>query len=100
MQSENAMVTWSMHYFIAKPITSSTCRGDGTLTVDLFLGQNGPGDARHLVGQCDCSNLCRLARQWLRQPRVLFGMGARLLDHGKGPDNQDAPQVSIALLGD
>src|SRR5262245_19356457 len=27
-------------------------------------------------------------------------MGARLPDHGKGPDDQDAPQVSIALLGD
>src|SRR5262245_46195776 len=27
-------------------------------------------------------------------------MGARLLDHGKGPDDQDAPQVSVALLGD
>src|SRR5262245_747390 len=27
-------------------------------------------------------------------------MGARLPDHGKGPDDQHAPQVSIALLGD
>src|SRR5262245_5442235 len=29
-----------------------------------------------------------------------FSGWARLLDHGKGPDDQDAPQVSVALLGD
>ena len=27
-------------------------------------------------------------------------MGARLLNHGKCPDDQKAPQVSVALLGD
>ena len=54
--------------FIAKPLTSSTsqrrrCRGDGTYTVNLLLGQHRPGDARYLVGQRDCSNLRRLACQ-------------------------------------
>ena len=51
---------------IAKPLTSSIshrCCGDRTYTVNLLLGQHRPSDARNLVGQCDCSNLCRLARQ-------------------------------------
>ena len=49
---------------------SGRCRSDRLCTVDLFAGQHRPGDARHLVSNCDCSNLRRIRRRARRLARA------------------------------
>src|ERR1019366_8935606 len=64
------------------------------------LGQQRPGDPRHLVGKRDRNNLERSPGEKLREPGILLRLSARLLQHRASSDHQNASQVAIALFRD
>src|SRR6476646_8773788 len=69
--------------------TAPAVQEQSDVSANVFV-QYCPGDARSLISQCYGSNFRRLARQQLRHPGVLLGMGTRLLQDGERPDDQDA----------
>src|SRR5215469_14662289 len=66
-------------------------RRRGRSSVGAAFDQQGPDDAGHLVGQSDGNQHFRLASQHLCKPRALgCPASAGLLNHGTGPDDQQA----------
>src|SRR5258708_25806749 len=63
------------------------------------LGQQGPSDARHFIGQRNRDDLERTSLQAPCQPRIFFGMFAGTPQHPMPTNNHAATQVAIALLG-
>jgi hypothetical protein len=68
--------------------------------VGSTLGQQGPCDARHFIGQRDRDDLERTPRQELCEPWVFFGVLASTPQDSMRTNDQDATQVAIALFGD
>ncbi len=68
--------------------------------IGAALGQQRPGDPRHLVGKGDRNNLERSPRQKLCQPGILLWLLARPPQDSTGSNDQDAAQVAIALFRD
>ena len=64
------------------------------------LGQQRPGDPRHLVGQRDRDDLERSPSEKLSEPGILLRLLARTPQDGMGSDNQNAPEVLVALFRD
>src|SRR5882757_6210648 len=69
-------------------------------SVGSALGQQRPGDPRHLVGQCDCDDLERSPSEKLSEPRILLRLLARTPQDGMSSDNENAPEVLVALFRD
>ncbi len=44
------------------------------------------------------ATLGRLLGEQLHDPGMLVGMPPRMLDHSRGPDDQQSPQIAVALL--
>ena len=74
--------------------------GDAGSPVVLLLRRQRPGDARHSVGQRNCNEHPRLARQHTGQPRVrrLATSGGVPYDRHRARD-QKPPEVALAHLG-
>jgi hypothetical protein len=68
--------------------------------VGSTLGQQGPCDARHFIGQRDRDDLERTPRKELCEPWVFFGVLASTPQDSMRTNDQDATQVAIALFGD
>ena len=64
------------------------------------MGQQRPGHARHLVGERHRHDLEGSPRQELREPGILPGILLGAPQHSDRPDDENAPQVAISLLGD
>ena len=64
------------------------------------MGQQRPGHARHLVGERHRHDLEGSPRQELREPGILPGILLGAPQHSDCPDDENAPQVAISLLGD
>src|ERR1700694_1521402 len=68
--------------------------------IGAAVGQQRPGGASHFVGERHRHDLKGPPRQQLREPRILPGILLGAPKHGNRPDDENAPQVAIALLGD
>jgi len=86
------------HVPAAEPSTRSA--RERRRPIDSALGKNGPGDARHFIGHGNGNLLGRHPGRQLCDPGMLFGMCPRVTDDSRCADDEDAPQVTIALLGD
>ena len=64
------------------------------------LGQQRPGDARHLVGKRHRDHLERFAGEKLCEPRILLRLMARVSQYRAGSDHQNASQIAIASFRD
>src|SRR5205823_3126475 len=73
------------HHLLTHPLAKpflARCSGRRRRSVALAACQDGPGDARSLVGESHRRQLAGLARHEPRQPGMLVGTGARLLEDG------------------
>src|SRR5271170_5990224 len=68
--------------------------------IGAALGQQRPGDARHLVGKCNRHHSERSAGEKPREPGILLRLLSRELQHRMGSDHQNASQISVALFRD
>src|SRR5262245_20068690 len=64
------------------------------------MGQQRPGHARHLVGERHRHDREGWPRQELREPGILPGILLGAPQHSDRPDDENAPQVAVSLLGD
>src|SRR5712671_5788474 len=68
--------------------------------IGATMGQQRPGRARHLVGERHRYDLEGPPRQELREPEIFAGVLLGTPQHGDRPDDENAPQVAVALFGD
>src|SRR6516165_4746402 len=94
-----------LHYVVMpSPIglRPTSCRQQQVrLLVSLAPDHDGPGHPCDLVGERDGRHFRGSALHQPAKPRPLLGaVPARVADDGHCPDDQQPPQISIALLGD
>jgi len=70
------------------------------LLVDASLGKQGPDDSSGLIGKRDRDQFVRLAGQQSGQPCRQRDAAFCLFDDRRGADNQERPELAIALFGD
>src|SRR3954453_16871115 len=68
--------------------------------IGATMGQQRPGHARHLVGERHRHDLEGSPRQEVREPGILPGILLGAPQRSDRPDDENAPQVAISLLGD
>ena len=68
--------------------------------IGVALGQQRPGDARHLVGQRHRDHLERFAFEKLCEQRILLRLMARVSRHCAGSGHQNSSQIAIAPFRD
>src|SRR5260370_24680238 len=65
-----------------------------------LLAQPRPGGARTLVGMCLRHDLEGPPRRELREPEIFLRILPGSPQHSNRSDDENAPQVAVALLGD
>src|SRR5271170_3728450 len=70
-------------------------------SVDLAPGEHGPGDAGHLVGQCDRCQTSGFAFEQLLQPfRLAWRLATGIADDAGSTNDQQTADIGVAGLGD
>ena len=94
----NSKFVCRQRFIVLLPSLSGRCREYRRL-IGPASAHDGPGDACCFVCDSDRDDLGRLLRQQFDDPGILVRLSSSLPDHCRRSDDEQTPEISVALLG-